>query len=90
MAPNRSTGIAETDENALNVYNANGNQFIRLTGTSKSGLLEVMSASGQLLQSEANITLSNAPHRIENAGASGVYIIRFTTDEGQMVTRFVN
>jgi hypothetical protein len=89
IAPNLSTGVDEATGNELSVYGIEGQHFISLAGNSKTGLLELMSVSGQLLHTEANITLSNAPHRIENAGASGVYIIRFTTSEGQLVTRFV-
>lgn len=92
FAPINVTSISE-NESDVQIKALIGSDVVSLISTAGHpmvGSLEVISANGQLLMSRSNLTLSNSPFTISTSQMSaGVHIIRFVSDNQNLVTRFI-
>ena len=92
FAPTNVTSISE-NESDVQIKALIGSDVVSLISTAGHpmvGSLEVISANGQLLMSRSNLTLSNSPFTISTSQMSaGVHIIRFVSDDQNLVTRFI-
>jgi len=86
-----TTGIDEVEANSLRVFSGNGQTAIGLTGTEPmKGVLEVISANGQMVAAPQQVTLGTTPIVIGTNGlANGVYVVRFSAGETVLTQRFV-
>ena len=89
FVPRSTTSIDEQDEAKINVYTSFGQSFLTLDGSTETGLPEILSSNGQLLESRDNVTLSNSPVLLNTTELStAVYLVRFTSNDKQFITRF--
>ncbi|MCB0755585.1 MAG: lamin tail domain-containing protein [Flavobacteriales bacterium] len=90
FVPRSTTGIEENELADITVYSNSGQTYLTLNGNAQQGTLEIMGANGQRVVSQRNATLSSAPYMLETRTlATGIYVVRFTTDDAQFVTRFL-
>jgi hypothetical protein len=90
FVPRSTTGIEENELADITVYSNSGQTYLTLNGNALQGALEVMGANGQRVASQKNVTLSSEPYILDTRTlATGIYVVRFTTDDAQFVSRFL-
>jgi hypothetical protein len=87
----QTTGIEEAPVNELRVFSNNGQTAISLNGPDDmKGVLEVLSANGQMVTAPQQVTLGTTPVVLgTNDLANGVYVVRFSAGEAVITKRFV-
>lgn len=86
-----ATGIDDTVERSLQVMYGSTGISVALNSGNASGLLEVIGVDGKQVYAAGNVTLGQSPETIPTNGlASGIYLLRFSTEEGVFITRIFN
>lgn len=89
FVPRNTTSVSEQEKARLSVYSSFGEDYLTLNGSISNGTLEILSANGQLVESRDNVVLSNTPLQLNTTSLStGMYLVRFTSKDGQFITRF--